>query len=250
MRKIIAVLLAVLMLASVLAMVPAFAASYDGTTATSTGMHGLIITEIAQHTHEKDGLTQGAYNAAERAMYVDCAGYIEVLNNTGAAVDFSTLALLRGLNFNEAIDDTDDPMYKYVESWVSEKKFLQKMVLKTGNIISVAERDERYSDLFPDGDVKMTKVWESLENSADDFNVANGKAAVIWFVNEATVNWLKDERDKNLSGYDAREVFVDRFYGTDANAADCLSANKVLGVFFRLISAERVEGGLDFTEYA
>ena len=156
MRKILAVLLAVMMLASVLAMLPASAETYDGSTAASVGKPELIITEMAQNS----GLNGST-------------GFIEVFNNTTADVDFSTLSLLRALNFNQGLDEYD-LLYPYVESWVSDKLFLQKMDIVSGEIV------KNPTDYAIFDSASMGKVRESLENSADDLTVATGEAAIIW----------------------------------------------------------------------
>ena len=214
MRKIIAALLAVLMLASVLAMLPASAEIYDGTEATTAGLHQLIITEISQYSHEKANLDPE--NPEDSYKNVSSTGFIEVFNNTGDTVEFDTLSLLRALNFVEEIKDDYDPMYPYNWTWSLEKKFMQKMDIKKGNIISDADRTEYYSTLFGDT-TKDNTIFGQLSNSDADLDVANGKAAIIWFVNEASVNWMKNE----FSGtFNARELFVKRFYGEQANAAD------------------------------
>ncbi len=196
MRKLLAVLLAVMMLASVLAILPASAATYDGSTAASVGKPELIITEMAQNSGE-NGST----------------GFIEVLNNTTADVDFSTLSLLRALNFNQGLDEYD-LLYPYVESWVSDKLFLQKMDMVSGEIV---KNPTDYA-IF-DGD-SMTKVRESLENSADDLTVATGETAIIWFVTEKTAEWLGQKRSANISAYEPREIFIKTYLGTDAQASD------------------------------
>ena len=196
MRKLLAVLLAVMMLTSVLAILPASAATYDGSTAASVGKPELIITEMAQNS----GLNGST-------------GFIEVLNNTTADVDFSTLSLLRALNFNQGLDEYD-LLYPYVESWVSDKLFLQKMDIVSGEIV------KNPTDYAIFDSTSMGKVRESLENSADDLTVATGETAIIWFVTEKTVEWLGDKRDDNISAYDPREIFIKTYLGFDAQASD------------------------------
>ena len=213
MRKIIAVMLAVLMLASALAMLPASAA---GETAAKPE---LIITEVAQHTHEKDGLNQGAAVAAERAKYVGALGYVEVLNNTTGEVNLSNYSLLRAVNLKR--DPGDGKLYHdQYTTWALEKKFINKMDLKVGNIFSAADKDEYYANLFPEGNVIADTVYNSLVNTEDDMKVTSGETAVIWFVTETTVAWLKAELEKDMGAYNARKSFVQRFYGAEANAAD------------------------------
>ena len=222
MRKIIAVLLATLMLASVLAMLPASAATYDGTTAASVGKPELIITEIAQRTHEKDGLKDNASSAAEKPTYGGCAGYVEVFNNTAAQITLSNYSLLRAVYME---GDPGDGQYYHEQwmTWSNNRKFLNKMDLKVGAILDATKKTEMYPSIFPEGDQGSDIVYASLQNSADDLALDSGKAAVIWFITEETVNWLKAELSKSITTYNTlgpRGIFVKRFYGTEANADD------------------------------
>ena len=208
MRKILAVLLAVMMLASVLAVLPVSAETYqpyDGSTATSVGEPELIITEIAQRAHGGTG----------NKSYDSAAGFVEVFNNTAASVDFSTLSLLRALNFEKEPDLTD-PLYDYYGYWVFDKLFLQKMDIEPGVIVK--DRNA-YASIFTD-DTTMNQIFNSLENSANDLTVESGKAAVIWFITETTVEWLKEEYGKSVSAYDPREIYAKKYYGSDAQASD------------------------------
>ena len=209
MRKILAVLLAVMMLASVLAMLPASAETdepYDGSTTTSVGKPELIITEISQKSHGGTG----------NKSYDSAAGFVEVFNNTTASVDFSSLSLLRALDFHQGLSNTN-PLYEHFGSWIYNKLFLQKMDIESGKIVK--DRDA-YKSIFTVGDITMDQIFNSLENTDDDLKVESGEAAIIWFITETTVDWLKEEFNKNPRTYDPRELYVKKCCGLDANASD------------------------------
>ena len=124
MRKIIAVLLTVLMLASVLAALPASAATVDGST--NTDSPTLFISEVASYTkyHAYEG-------AASDSHALD---YMEIYNNGTDSVNLSTIRILRAVDFIKRASD-ESPYAKldpydsiaYDTFWARYQKFIAKV---------------------------------------------------------------------------------------------------------------------------
>ncbi|MBE6604986.1 MAG: hypothetical protein E7639_04705 [Ruminococcaceae bacterium] len=215
MRKIIAVLLTVLMIASVLAALPASAATYDGST--KTDAPSLFISEIAAYTHTMEYVDDQKQGTNTHAL-----DFMEIYNNGSASVDLSTISILRAVDFASPADD-ESPYAKlhpfltkrYDELWVRDKKFIAKVDIPTGKIIgdSLADMYGAFTDA--DGDISngITNdvVFDFLTNSGVSTTLESGKNAIIWFINEKTVAWMRAKSSADFS-FNPRNAFLKEFY--------------------------------------
>ena len=225
MRKIVAVVLAVLMLASVLAMLPASAATatYDGTTKTTTGLNKIMITEIAPTaTYHPNGVAE-SQNDAEFPM-----NFMEIYNNNAGTVNLSTKSILQAANFPTEPNDETDPYLDNPDGngvlwrrWRDSYKFTAKIDIKLGAIVdeATAKATGQLEDTAPATPALDNRIYSMLVNSESDLTLENGEIAVIWFISPVTISWMIDTDNKTV-GFDAREAFVKSFYGANANVAD------------------------------
>lgn len=215
MRKIIAVLLTVLMVASVLAALPASAATYDGST--KTDAPSLFISEIAAYTHimRYDGDQLKGTNS-------HALDFMEIYNNGNAAIDLSTISILRAVEFSAPADD-ESPYAKlhpyltkrYDELWARDKKFISKIDIPTGEIVADAIADT--TGAFVDADSDSTNgitndvVFDYLTNNGVNMTLESGKNAIIWFINEETIAWMRAESQADFN-FNPRNAFLKEFY--------------------------------------
>lgn len=238
MRKIIAVALAVLMLVSVLAVLPVFAAeeTYDGTTKETAGLNQIFISEISAKTSYRPNAT------TDTTLYLhqNAFNFIELYNNSGSNVDLTTLSLLRAVRYNLGEPNSETDPYleecttpglegiKYWELWREYYKFTSKIDIKSGKIVddAVADATGAFEDVTTD-DVYQT----FFTNEGKSTTLASGKTAVIWFIGAETYNWMKETKleleeanaelpEADRVEFDPTEYFVKSFYGAEANVDD------------------------------
>lgn len=162
MRKLLATVLAVVMLACVFAALPASAVTFDNSTAAD--VPDLIATEIMPNPD--DG--------------TDYYEFIEFYNNGDTAVNFYDLALVRSPYFK--IDSSitqDNPYYSTRNLWAQQKKFQAKVNINEGNLAIPAAADVT---LFS---------GVSFTNPASG-TIAPHTFAIIWVVNKNTVNLVNE----------------------------------------------------------
>ena len=214
MRKIIAVLLTVLMLASVLATLPASAATYDGST--KTDAPSLFISEIAAYTHVFKYV--GATGTNSHAL-----DFMEIYNNGDTAIDLSTISILRAVEFSEPAADespyakldpwgSGTPFYLY---WARDKKFISKVDLLPGKIIedAVADKYGKFTDSDSDLSNGITNdtTFNFLTNDGVNMTLESGKNAIVWFINEKTIDWMSSEYAADFN-FKPRNAFLKNFY--------------------------------------
>ena len=228
MRKIIAVLLTVLMLASVLAAFPASAAeatTYDGTTATTAGLNTIFISEIGRYMYyHRYGTAEGKYGNA--------MSFVELYNNGTADVELDNISLVQGVEIDTVPKNAADP-YLYEKKvggqdrplwreWRDSYRFISKMDLKSGKIIEDAEA-LKYGGVFTDADtttpnvIDNDRIFNALTNEGIDMTFTSGDNVAIWFINQQTINWMK-WCDEQIQGFNPRKEFVTNYYGVDAAA--------------------------------
>ena len=214
MRKFLAVLMAVLMIASVLAMLPASAATFDGSTKNDPAPT-LFISEVAAYTQYF--AYAGATGANNHAL-----DFMEIYNNGDTPVDLSTISILRAVDFTKRADDESiysklDPYDSkaYDTFWALDQKFISKVDLETGKIIadSVAVNYGKFtdSDANPTNGIQGDRVFDFLTNDGVNMTLASGKNAIIWFISEATIDWMKTLSDADLQ-FNPRNAFLKSFY--------------------------------------
>ena len=158
MRKLLATVLAVVMLACVFAAMPASAATFDNSTAAN--VPDLIATEIMPNPD--DG--------------IDYYEFIEFYNRGDSAVNFYDLALARSPYFK--IDSSitqDNPYYSTRNLWAQQKQFQAKVDINEGALAIPAAAEVT---LYP---------GVSFTNPASG-TVAPHSFAIIWVVNKNTVD--------------------------------------------------------------
>ena len=213
MRKIIAVLLTVLMLASVLAALPASAATVDGST--NTDSPALFISEVASYT--KYHAYKGAEGSNSHAL-----DFMEIYNNGTDSVNLSSLSILRAVDFvKRAADESPysklDPYdsIAYDTFWALYQKFIAKVDIKAGQIIS--DKDAYQYGKFTDTDsnpnngIQGDRVYGFLTNNGVDMTLASGKTAIVWFISEATIDWMNAQAEADLQ-FNPRNAFLKSFY--------------------------------------
>ena len=235
MRKIIAVALAVLMLVSVLAALPVFAAeeTYDGTTKETAGLNQIFISEISAKTSYRPNAT------TDKTLFLhqNAFNFIELYNNSNNSFDLTTLSLLRAVRYvsDEPVSEVDPyleycniPGIRYYELWKEYYKFASKIDIKSGKIVDDAVVDSM--GVFEDG--ATDEVYQTFfTNEGKNTTLASGKTAVIWFIGAETYDWMKetkmeieeanaelDEADRVT--FNPTEYFIKSFYGAEANVAD------------------------------
>lgn len=225
MRKFTAVVLAVLMLVSVLAVLPVSAATpttYDGTTKDTAGLNQIFISEVAPVTRWKPA-------NVTKAQYDTCFNFVELYNNSANSIDLSTLSLLRAVRIPFEPDDDTDPYFTNVrnnkrlwEIWNEDYKFISKIDIKTGKIVDDATA--KLTNVFTDANPATPEIdddpcFNYLTNAGVDMNLASGKNAVLWFVGPATMDWIKAQQIQDAT-FDPKTAFVKYFYGENAALSD------------------------------
>ena len=226
MRKIIAVVLTVLMLASALAVLPASAAAttYDGTTKTTEGLNKIMITEIAtKATYHPNGA------AESQDATVFPLNFMELYNNQAGDVTLSNLSILQAVSFDSEPSDETNPYLQNSNNagerlwriWAESRKFVSKIDIKAGAIVdeATAKASMAFEDANPATPALDNRVYAMLTNEGQDATISNGENVVLWFIDAATVTWLT-EMDGSSLNFNAREAFIKSFYGMNANVAD------------------------------
>ncbi len=166
MRKILATVLAVVMLVGVFAAVPAFATpatTFDNST--EADVPNVIATEIMPNPAGKG----------------DAWEFIEFYNRGDAAVNFYDLSLLRSPNYaTKPALSQDDPYYTYKDMWRTTRKFQAKVDITTGAVTIPAEENVQLS------------TGVVLNNPADG-TVAAHSFAIILVLNKDAVNAINEE---------------------------------------------------------
>ncbi len=169
MRKMLATVLAVVMLVGVFAAIPAFAApatTFDGST--EADIPDVIATEIVPNP-------PGAGDAWE---------YIEFYNRGDSAVNFYDLSLLRSPNYaTKPVLSQDDPYYASKDMWRTTKKFQTKVDITTGAVAIPADATEAGVTLAP-GVV--------LNNPASG-TVAAHSFAIVLVLNKNAIDAINEE---------------------------------------------------------
>ena len=171
MRKFLAGLLAVLMLASVLALsvgaADATTKTFDKSTKEDAGKLDLVITEIMPQSTNPDG------NSNDGDLYE----YIELYNRGTKEIDLSNYCLLRAKDNNKQAAST----------WRSTHKFENVVNLVAGNV-------------YDDPNVKSDKRTVEIYNP-DSIKLQPGEFAVIWVWNDDNENYCS-KYGMNLAGSD------------------------------------------------
>ena len=162
MRKFLTVLMAVLMLAAALAVLPVAAAevqsSKDGSTAADANAMDLVITEVLADT-QANNVAMKSKNAFQ---------YIEIYNRGAVAVNLYDYAIVRAA-YNEKHPG---------QEWDS-KKFDKKLVLDSGSIYAYYVENN-----VPNINLYNTSVFEC--NNPNDGTLNPGEVAIIWVWNADT----------------------------------------------------------------
>ena len=194
MRKLLALLLSVLMLASSLAAIPAFAAdeadeSYDGTTKDT--VNKILITEIGRkmYYHTNRG------NDGDEATHLGAMNFVEIYNNGAGDVDLTSLSLVLGVDlkkepeiegpYNEARTQ-GLPLWS---EWSVYHRFISKMDIKQNALLD-AETAQKYIDISSTDDLTEKLYNDYLTNKKEDMTLSDGENAVIWLVTPKTIEWL------------------------------------------------------------
>ena len=165
MRKFLAVLMAVFMLAATLAVLPISAAdavvksNKDGTTPADADAINLVITEVAADT-KSNNISLASKNAYQ---------YIEIYNRGTTTVNIYDYAIVRAT-------------YKEKDkqgAWPDPKRFDKKIVLDPGSIYQYYQENN-----VPNIGTYATSQLNCV--NADNGDIAPGQVALIWIWNDDT----------------------------------------------------------------
>lgn len=165
MRKFLAVLMAVFMLAATLAVLPISAADAvvmsdkDGSTPADADAINLVITEVAADT-KSNNISLASKNAYQ---------YIEIYNRGNTTVNIYDYAIVRAT-------------YKEKDkqgAWLDPKKFDKKIVLDPGSIYAYYQENN-----VPNIGTYATATLNCV--NADNGDIAPGQVALIWIWNDDT----------------------------------------------------------------
>ncbi len=180
MRKLFAILLAVLMLTSILAVVPASAATTTGPS--------LVITEILHNSKYVNSDSESS----------DPFSYWEIYNNGDESINLYNYSLAMSPLFPRK-PSTSSAFYTTWDLWETEKTFLSIANIKPNSILGS-------NDSKPTSGIQFENApMQTLEP---------GETAVIWLVNDASIKAVNDyvAAKKWTAGADsAKEAFFD-FY--------------------------------------
>lgn len=208
MRKIIAVLMTVLMLASVLAAFPVSAARIDDST-TAANPSKFIITEFTAQMN------------ADGAGGTGVLHYMEVLNTSGAAIDMSEVAIARATDYTRPPKLADGDVHFVAtgdtnsQTWL-QTKFLAKVSINELEIVDEARYVE-YGKLT-EGIINDPNNGLGLTNADRTMLLPDDGTAIIWFIGRDTMTWLTSQKSALGAAYDPAELFLKEFYPGDENA--------------------------------
>lgn len=209
MRKLLAVVMAVLMLTSVLAALPASAVEYNTSTSTDAGT--LSITEFGTQLNAGSTSSAGALN------------YIELYNGGTADINLNDISLVMSPDYISAPKISKTSLHPYRRSdddktymlWREEHKFLSKIDIKEGDILDETEAAKyvtagKFNTHLLDGKKSL-----KLNNAGQDMTLSQGETVVVWMINQNTINWLNTKYTS--TGYDPRHAFKEIFYKNNAS---------------------------------
>ena len=202
MRKLLAVLLTVLMLASVLAVIPAAAAEvnsplYDGAAS------GLLISEIC---HNSDNWDDDEYASVGIG---DAFTYWEIYNYGSETVNIFDFSMVKAPM--EKTQPAAGNVYREVWNlWETDKKFTHKMDISTTVIPAKPTTETGEPINIPEGLV--------LQNDAEKGELKSGECTIIWFINSATIKYfqtliddVKKSEYNTGADIDARQLFIQQY---------------------------------------
>ena len=184
MRKFLAVLMAVFMLAATLAVLPISAAeavttsNKDGSTAAMADDIDLVITEVLADT-KSNNISLQTKNAYQ---------YIEIYNRGDSTVNIYDYAIVRAT-------------YKEKDkqgAWPDPKKFDKKIVLDPGSIYAYYQENN-----VPNIGTYATSALNCV--NADNGDIAPGQTALIWFWNDDTKSVIS--ANGGTAGAEAQGLF-------------------------------------------
>lgn len=203
MRKIFAVVLTVLMLASVLAAFPVSAAATDNSSK-------LIITEF------------GAEMNATGASGAGVLHYMEILNTSGEMINITDYAIARATDYTRKPKPADGDVHcvsttdENSQTWL-KYKFLAKINIVMGEIVD----ETPYVDkgLLAEGTVNHPDHGGLKLVNTNDAEIANGETAIIWFIGQETMAWLQSVKSGiSVEKYNPIDCFLEQFYPGEENA--------------------------------
>lgn len=198
MRKLFAVLMAVLMLASVLAVIPAAAAEETNAPSYAGNSTGLLISEIL---HNPDHWNEQEYTSAG-----DCFAFWEIYNGSDDAINIYDYSLVAAPMYNN-IPTAGTVYYNVWDLWENDKKFVHKADISTNVVPSKPTTETGEPVNIPEGLV--------LQNDGEKGTINPGECAVIWFINSAAIKHFQDliDRGEVNSGadLDVRALFIEQW---------------------------------------
>lgn len=232
MRKLLAVVMAVLMLTSVLAALPASAVEYNTSTSTDAGT--LSITEFGTQLNAGSTSSAGALN------------YIELYNGGTADINLNDISLVMSPDYISApkISQTTKHLYRQTESdktyrlWAEDYKFLSKIDIKEGDVLDEAEVAKYVAAGKFDTHLLDGKKSLKLNNAGQDMTLSQGETVVVWMINQNTINWLNTKYTS--TGYDPRHAFKEVFFGT-SNASEKNITILMVWAYDNVVPYEKVE---------
>ena len=212
MRKIFAVVLTVLMLASVLAAFPVSAIRIDNSTV-AEAPSDFVITEF--------GAQMDAPGAGGTGVVADALHYMEVLNTSGKAVDMFSIAVARATDYLRAPKVMGDDVHFLAtgdENWMSWRKhqFLSMIPISPNWIVD----EQAYVDAgeLNEGEITNSQNGLMLTNENAAQQLPDDQPAIIWFIGQETMTWLKGYRTLLGPQYNPVDIFLNAFYPTDSEA--------------------------------
>ena len=185
MRKIFAIALAVVLLVSVFATLPAAAATFDQSTATD--VPAIIATEVMANAGSSD-----AYE------------FIEFYNRGDTAINLYDLALARAPYYKSQPGSSTNSYYQTWNMWQTQYKFQSKMNITSGAVA------------FPDDYTALLAMLENVTwNNPASGQIAPHSFAIIWIVRHYTLDKVLNEiQDKGgNNNADLPRAMFREFYG-------------------------------------
>ena len=199
MRKLLAVLMTVLMLASALAIIPVAATETESDELKYTGdAKGLLISEILHNSSCFDEVSGDGFE------------YWELYNAGTETLNIFDYSLVK------APVETKQPAqssayYDVWDIWTTEKKFVHKVDIKT-NAVPV---DANGKNAAVDSTGMPVDVPYKLQNNAEQGEIKPGEFAIVWFIKQASLNafaqYMLDNEIASADALDPREVFIKQY---------------------------------------